>query len=329
MGQRTPTETLFGIVAAFVEKRTWTQADLAKRLETRTETIRKQLNELVSAGFKLEREEDHPHVYWSVPKDWFPGALLFKTDEVSDLLRLLSRAPRGTLRTRVLGLVTARLANLGRAEPHVDPGAVRPADVPDDEERWLAVAEDAVAKRVPMKMRYFTASRRSDSWRHVSVHRVDLGPRTHFIATCHQSGGLKTFRLSNVSDAKLDPGEAFRPTTAEDLRRLDDETFGGYREAGPAVRCAFVVRDPDAAWVTRNLPDPRIEHAPVAGGAGGTRFSVTTSGVQMLARFVVGLGEAAHVETPELAAAVAKIAHGALGGARPKAPTTTKNKRAR
>jgi hypothetical protein len=30
VGQRTPTETLFGIIAAFVEERTWSQAALAK-----------------------------------------------------------------------------------------------------------------------------------------------------------------------------------------------------------------------------------------------------------------------------------------------------------
>lgn len=326
MGQRTPTETLFGIIAAFVERRTWSQAELAKRLETRTETVRKQLGELVTAGFKLSRDEDHPHVYWSVPKDWFPGALLFKADEVPDLMRLLARAPRGALKTKMLDLVTARLANLGRAAAAPDLAAVRAPDVPEDEERWLAIAEDAVAKRVPMKMRYFTASRRSDAWRHVSVHRVDLGPRTHFVATCHQAGVLKTFRLSNVSDAKLDPGETFRATSADALRRFDEATFGGFHEAGPAVLCTFVVRDPDAAWVTRNLPDPRIAHA---AAPDGVRFSVTTSGVQMLARFVVGLGEAARSETPELAAAVAKIARGALAGADRVGPTRPAGKKKR
>jgi predicted DNA-binding transcriptional regulator YafY len=93
VGQRTPTETLFGIVAAFVEQRTWTQADLARKLETQTATIRRRLGELQAGGFKLERSEEPPHVYWSVPKNWFPGALPLQAEEVTDLLRLLARGP--------------------------------------------------------------------------------------------------------------------------------------------------------------------------------------------------------------------------------------------
>ena len=113
MGQRTATEALFGLIAAFVEKHTWSQANLARRLETKPETVRKQLAELKAGGFKLEREEDHPHVYWSVPKNWLPGVLHFKAEEAADLLRLLGRAPRGALRTRVLGVVLSRLQNFG------------------------------------------------------------------------------------------------------------------------------------------------------------------------------------------------------------------------
>jgi hypothetical protein len=45
---------------------------------------------------------------------------------------------------------------------------------------------------------------------------------------------------------------------------------------------------------------------------GGLRFSTTTAGVLRLARHVVGLGAAAHAETPELALLVAELARGAL-----------------
>jgi predicted DNA-binding transcriptional regulator YafY len=184
VGQRSATETLFGIIAAFIEKRTWSQADLARRLETQPETIRKRLVELQASGFKLERDEDWPHVYWSVPRDWFPGALVFKQDEVRDLLRLMGRAPRGELWDRLIEVVASRLANLGHSSGTFDPEAVRPREVPADEERWLSLIEDAAARRVALKMRYFSASRRSESSRHVSVHRVDLGSHPHFIATC-------------------------------------------------------------------------------------------------------------------------------------------------
>jgi hypothetical protein len=47
----------------------------------------------------------------------------------------------------------------------------------------------------------------------------------------------------------------------------------------------------------------------------GIRVRCSTSGVLGVARFVVGLGVAVRVETPELATCVREIAKGALEGA--------------
>jgi len=69
MSRRAPTETVAGVVGAFLERRTWSQAELAKRLELSVPALRKRLEEL-AGPLRLEREEDHPHVYWSVPKDF-------------------------------------------------------------------------------------------------------------------------------------------------------------------------------------------------------------------------------------------------------------------
>lgn len=311
MGQRSTTETAFGIIAAFIERQTWTQAELARKLETRPETIRKQLLELQAGGLKLEREEDHPHVYWSVPKNWIPGALAFKADEARDLLRLIARAPRGALRDRIVDMAVARLGR-GEKTAEFDPTAVRSAAITDDEERWLEVIEDAAAQKQALKMRYFSASRRHESWRHASVQRVDVGARPQFVAICHQAKELRRFRVSNVLEAKLDKGESFHAATPAALARFDRETFGGFHDVGPLTRCEFFVRDPECAWVLKNLPDEQISHAPATGGM---KFSVETSGVAVLARFVAGLGEVARPETPELAAEVASIARAALTNA--------------
>ncbi len=312
VGQRSATETLFGIIAAFIEQRTWTQADLARRLETQSETIRKRLGELAASGFKLERDEEHPHVYWSVPQDWFPGALVFKPDEIEDLLRLIARAPRSELRDKFIDLVVKRLSNLGHSSKGFDPDAVRPPEVRAEEERWLALVEDAAAKRVALKMRYFTASRRSESWRHVSVHRVDLGPHPHFIATCHKANALRRFRVSGVSFADLDRGEPFRHVMPEELAAFDSESFGSFHEDGPVVRCAFFVRQAEAAWVARNLPEGRVTQEEEKDGV---RFVVETTAVTLVARFVASLGAAARPETPALAEQVAAIARDAFANA--------------
>lgn len=312
MGQRSATETLFKIIACFIERPTWNQADLARELQTSSETVRKHLNDLVAGGLKLEREEDRPHVYWSVKKNWLPGAVAFKGEEAADLLRLLGRAPRGALRSRLIDLAVERLTRAG-LPPAFDPSTLQPAAVSAEDDANLALIEDAASKKVALRMRYYTASKGKDSRRHVSVHRIDaLGARPQFIATCHTSGDLRRFRISNVSEARLDLGEPFRPTTPAALARLDRESFGGFRDVGPVVRCAFFVRDPEAYWVSRNLPDDNIVVEDVPGGS---RFTVETAGVIVLARFVAGLGEVARPETNELAFEVRAIARAALANA--------------
>jgi predicted DNA-binding transcriptional regulator YafY len=294
----------------FIERRTWSQAELARKLDTRPETIRKRMSELQASGFKLEQEKDHPHVYWSVPKNWFPGALAFKSEEVGDLLRLIGRAPRGQLRDRVLARVVERLANLGQqAQASFDPNAVRAPALEAEEERWLSIVEDAARQRVPLKMRYFTASRRADTSRHASVHRVELGARPHFIATCHGANALRRFRLAGMSDARLDPTQAFLSVDPKALDRFERESLGGFHEEGPVVACAFFVRDAEASWVARNLPEGSVRQQR---SKDGVFFHFETTAVSQLARFVVGLGEAARPSTPDLTRAVAELARGSL-----------------
>jgi hypothetical protein len=62
---------------------------------------------------------------------------------------------------------------------------------------------DAAATKQVVKMRYFTASRGSDEWRHVSVHRVLAGPPVRFIGTCHRSSTLKWFRVDSTTRGEV------------------------------------------------------------------------------------------------------------------------------
>lgn len=313
MGQRSATETLFQIIASFIEQQTWSQAELARKLETRPETVRKHLLDLQRGGMKLHVDRDFPQVYWSVPKNWMPGAIAFKAAEAADLLRMLGRAAPGALRDRLIKLTVDRLASGGQAIAFDRDAIQAAAHEPDaDEESKLAIVEDAAAQKVALKMRYYTASKGKESWRHASVHRIDMGPRPQFVATCHRSGDLRRFRVSNVLEARLDKGEAFRTSTKAALDKLDRESFGGFRDVGPVVHCAFFVRNPEASWVAKNLPDKGISTSEVDGG---TRFTIDTAGVSVLARFVVGLGEVARPETKELALEIRRIAAAALGNA--------------
>jgi hypothetical protein len=73
VGARSNTETIVAILEAFLDRRTWRKAELACHLGVTTSTIHKRLCELQPHGIPLSEEREHPHVYWSVPKTWYPG----------------------------------------------------------------------------------------------------------------------------------------------------------------------------------------------------------------------------------------------------------------
>jgi predicted DNA-binding transcriptional regulator YafY len=307
MGQRSNTETVVAVLQAFLQKRSWKQAELARHVDVTVAALRKHLNELFASGFPLEREDDHPHVWWSVPKGWFPGAVLFDSESVPELLRQLSRLPRSAARDRLIRRILAAAPR----QPTTPPGAptVLTRESTESEESYLPIAEDAATRRICLAFNYFTVSRGTVEWRRASVQRVVIGPPARFIAVCHRDGALKWFRLDNVLGARLDdtvPHQAAEPAQVEALLK---ESVDGFHQGG-AVECSFFVRAPESRWVERNLPGSLSMTVEVV--SGGLRFSTTTAGVLRLARHVVGLGAAARAETPELALLVAELARGAL-----------------
>jgi len=311
VGQRTATDTLFGIVHAFIEQSDWPQADLARRLEIGVPALRRRLQELQDAGWPLERsEEEATQVYWSVPRDWLPGALHFKETEVADLLRQIARLPQCAAREKLLETVLARLPKSSIAAKF-DPTAVVPAELTATEERFVPAVEDSGTRKVVLAFRYYTASRREEEYRRASVHRIELGPPARFMATCHRSGTLKWFRVDNILDARLDPNEPYRDAEPAALETFEAESLDGFHEDRPAVTCSFFVRNPEGAWVRRNL----LRHMTAETVPNGVRVSVHTTAVQRLARYVVALGDAAHPENPELREAVIALAKGALAAA--------------
>ena len=306
MGQRSSTETVIALVQAFLDRRTWSQADLARRLSLSTVAVRKKLVEL-QGPFHLEREEDHPHVYWSVPKDWFPGGVFFTRAQLPELLRLLGRLPRSKARDVVLETVFRHVPRDGDSEALR--GAVIPALATANEQEYLAVVEDAAARKVPLAFEYFTASRSTLTARFASVHRVVLGPPARFIATCHRAGALRWFRVESIMRARLDAAEPFRATTEAAVGTFHAASVDGFHASGAPATLTFTVREPDARWVKVNLLAPMdAEELP----RGGIRVTVRTSALKQVARYVVGLGDAARAETPALVEAVSALARGAL-----------------
>lgn len=302
MGKRSRTETVVVILQALVKDRSCTQADLARRARVGPQVARKHLDELVRHGFPLERYDDPPQIWWSVPKGWFPGAVLFDSDSVPDLLRQVSRLPRSAARERLIRKILEAVPR----PPPVAPTVLTP-QWSESEETHLSLIEDAATRRVTLEIKYRSMSHAEAQWRHVSVQRVVIGPPTRFIAFCHKVEALRWFRVDNVRRALDDLSKPFREVESGRVEAMLKESVDGFHH-GDAVRCSFFVRDPEAHWVEHNLPvSINPERMP-----GGTRFTTTTAGVLRLARYVVGLGAAARVETPELAELVQDLARGAL-----------------
>ncbi len=302
MGQRSNTETIVAILKAFLDNRTWKQAELARHVGVNAGTLHKRLIELAANGIPLTAEKDHPHVYWSVPKSWYPGGVLLTGEQVEGLLRQLSRLPTSKARNQLL-------ETLLRFLPLPPPTAVVvPAETTPREEEHLPAIEDAASKKVALAFRYYTAGRGSETKRHGSVHRVLLGPPARFVATCHRSGELKWFRVENVSEARLDPQETYRDADPKQVDAHVRASLDGFHEGGAPVRHTFFVSDPDARWVARNLMEAMtFEDVP-----GGIRVTLETAAPKRLARYVVGLGAAAKPLTPALAKEVRALAQGAL-----------------
>lgn len=306
MGQRSSTETVVQLVQAFLEQRTWKQSELARRLEMTTPAVREKLRELENV-FGLESEKDHPHVYWSVPKNWFPGGVMFRREQLPDLLRLLLRMPQGKARDAVLETILKNVPK-DSAEGTLSSAVVSPQKI-DNEDLYLSVVEDAASKKVALRFRYYTASRGEMMTRYASVHRVVPGQPARFVATCHRDDTLKWFRVENMFSADLDSHQTYRSAAKDAVEAFHRASLDGFNAGGAPAPHSFVVRPPEARWVQYNLlPGMRAE--PLTEGR--IRVDVETNAIQRVARFVVGLGGAATAETPALAVAVAELARGAL-----------------
>ena len=307
VGQRSTTETLAGIYQAFLAKRTWRQPELAKELGIGVEALRRVLFELMEKGMPLERdEEDRSRVFWSVPSDWFPESVMFKREEVPDLLRQLRRVPQGPGRKRLLDLVLARLPRAQISDGAVVPPAPRP-----EEEQFLDLVEQSASERVSLSMRYHTVGRGDVGDRHASVHRILIGPPARLVATCHRSNTLKTFRVDSIVSARLDRDEPFRSVDDAAVDAYLKASLDGFHGDGAAQLVTFLVRNPDARWVKNNLlPGMKAETT-----SDGIRIPVHTAALRRVAQFVVSLGASATPESPTLAREVAELARGALDAA--------------
>jgi len=306
VGRRSSTETVVAILVALLERRTWEQAELARRVGVATRTLRRCLDEMTRSGIPLERDEEPPRVYWSVPAAWLPGAASLSGAEVAGCVRLLARLPRTDDREALL----ARLLGPRAVPSHANDRDAMAHD------RALGIVEDSLRQRVALRISYRAASTGKTERRHVSVQRVEHVDPPRFVAVCHRDDQLKRFRVDRVEGAEAAPAEPFRGRSADEIRAYIDGSFDAFR-AGEVVPIAFSIRDPEARWAVFWLPSERCT---VSRNEDGVRVEGVTAGLVTLARYLVGLGGAVSIESELLREEVRRIAREALeeeGHARP------------
>jgi predicted DNA-binding transcriptional regulator YafY len=306
MGKRSGTETVARLLVAFLRQPRWSQAELERVCDVKARALRRALRSLELAGVPLVRREGSAsRVLWRVEKGWAP-ALACSLVDPEAIARLVARLPRSEERQTVLGRL---LAPSGAAALATNQAALEVS------EATLRVLEDAWRKRLAVRMAYFSASRGAHAIRTVSVQRITYGEHVRFVAHCHARKRLLWFRADRVTQPEPLDSTGYVEVDARQVDELLRESLDGFRGQGDAVRCRFDVAYPDAAWALRCLPSVAegavVQHAP-----SGAHVELTTAGIDVLARFLVGLGAACSGIAPDaLRARVAELARGALGAA--------------
>lgn len=304
MGTRSKTRTVVDLLGAFFRDRTWTQAALADHLALDVKTIRRVLGEMQDAGFPFEREEDHPHVYWSLPTSWLPNAVSVAPEAVRRLLRLVLRLPASTEREALFKqLLTATGPAFGALFEDL-PEVHEPEELGASAE-LLDTIEDATLGRQPLAIRYYSASRGDVGNRTVSPVRISARHR-QLLAHCHRRGEPLWFRLDRIHSARVDHEAEYVAMTREQIDAMVAESLGGFAGPGQAVSVRFRVLSPASRWfdVPAGL---EVEHRGDVHLVHGETRALT-----QLAVMLIGLGEHVVYDSDELQREVRRLATLAL-----------------
>lgn len=271
----------------FAERSSWKEGELARRLGTRT-NLQRVLAVLAEQGWPLHLQDG----VWSVPEGWRPDGLRLSTTDLSELLRILARAPRSRPRDQILSKLTRRL----RESSRVAPSELEPPD------EYRAALEQAATERRALEILYFSRETFAAAPRTVSVQDSASWGRGECWVVSHPSNTATRILLDGVLDVRERPDRAY--VLAEGLRRAS--------RAVPRLRVAFRVPHRKTRQLLPNL----TAGLGVRGDDDGLHVEGRVSGLMPVARLVLTLGAGIAIETPELRGlvdALARLATGELG----------------
>lgn len=289
MGTRSHYESVTRVVQAFVARSTWTQAELARQIGVESRAVKRLLASLAASGMPLERDEDHPHVFWSVPKKWFPGGVFFDEEDWEVLVHVVLLIKDERRRTKLMGrLLSGR--NLVDGAERLTLGVVGTVLTSEEQETVLLVERSFLEDR-PLHIRYFSGSSGQLRDRLISPQRLVTEPRSRLAAYCHENNELRWFRIDNIERAGIEPNTKRHAVDQYKVDSFVASSVDGFQD-GSEVELAFVVDGPATNWVRGNLlPGMRVESQ-----SGKKLRVVANGGAVVVARFVAGLGGAAVAE---------------------------------
>ena len=307
MGRESATRTLATIFAELIDKRTIVQAEIARRLEIKSETVATKMGELREAGVPVERVQDGKNVRWSMTKNWFPNAVVFERDEVSKLLLLLLRGKPSATREAFIAKLTAAVPSAKEVEQVVRAATVQTESL-DREDSCRSAIEAALLSRCAVSMRYQGTEDDEPCWRTASPQSIVNSDRSYVVALDHDRKALRHFRFDRMSRVVVEASVAYRAIDAELVERDVRESMHGYR-GGELRDVSFVVSG--AAWkrMKDNLPFSASHTEPVNDGV---RVVVSSRGGRVLTRFLLAHGSDVTIETDEVREEVIAAARDAI-----------------
>ena len=266
------------------------------------------LTSLQESGMPLEKDSEHPHVYWSVPPYWFPGGVIFDVDDwqvlVHAVLRIADNKRRAKLLERLLTgrrTVVSALRSVERLEH-----AVVATPLSSEEHEKVLLIEQSLIEGVPLSIRYYSMSSGRLGWRVISPQKIITEPHGRIAAFCHEHRELRWFRVDNIQCCRLEREEVRQSVPEAELQAFLDSSVDGYHD-GSDQELAFHVRNPESGWVRSNL----LAGMTIDREAGGDSIRIVARGAALIvARYIVGMGGAAKAESEQLKGLVRQLAKG-------------------
>lgn len=307
VGARENFESISLVVQGFAGRSTWTQAELARHVGIEARALRRLLLSLSKAGMPLERDEEHPHVYWSVPKQWFPGGVFFDEQDWEVLVHAVLRITDEQRRTRLMSrLLSGRKLVATEGANRLNKGVVGTL-LTNDEQKTVLLIERSFLENQPLEVRYYSGSSGQLRDRIISPQRLVSEPRGRLVAFCHENRELRWFRIDNIARAQLASAHVRQDVPQSDIDIYVASSVDGFQD-GSQFESAFRVEGAEANWVRSNLlPGMRIDT-----DSAKTLRVVSQGGAVVVARFIAGLGGAAVAEGAALRALVRDVAAATL-----------------